>query len=149
LNITGWLDIANTLLKILPPSAQGFKLCWHGVAIDAQIALHPRTITVKHVFATQNAEVRRVMIERMGLERFLQEAHPEVVDCDEDPGGDRWLLRIPLEHDEPLVCLQVQDPSTSRLYIIRVPPTMTTCHQAAAWIAGFENADDYHPILET
>jgi hypothetical protein len=30
-----------------------------------------------------------------------------------------------------------------------VPPAMRTCHQAAAWIAGFDNPNDYRPILET
>jgi hypothetical protein len=40
-------------------------------------------------------------------------------------------------------------PSTGRQYIIRVPPTTPTCRHAAAWIAGFDNPDDYQPLIET
>ncbi len=40
-------------------------------------------------------------------------------------------------------------PSTGRQYMIRVPPNTATCRQAAAWIAGFDDPDDYHPVLET
>jgi hypothetical protein len=89
------------------------------------------------------------MIERMGIGRFLEEANPDIVDIDEDAGGIRALLRVNLHQDEPLVCLQVQDPSTGRQYLLRVPPTITSCHAAAAWVAGFDNPDDYHPVLET
>ncbi len=70
-------------------------------------------------------------------------------DQDTDPGGPRQLLEVRLRGDEPLVCLAVRDPSTGRQYIIRVPPWMRTCHQAAAWIAGFDAPDEYQPVHET
>ncbi|HLU11381.1 MAG TPA: hypothetical protein VK003_17030 [Oceanobacillus sp.] len=122
---------------------------WRGVPIDERIAFHPETITHEEVLAETNAEKRRVLLERMGLEHFMREAQPEVVDTDRDAGGERKLLRIELQGEEPLVCLSVIDPSTGRQYMLRVPPEMTTCHQAAAWIAGFDNPDDYKPLVET
>src|SRR5262249_27154609 len=100
-------------------------------------------------FTCPNVEKRRVMLERMGYERFLADAHVETLDEDQDAGGPRRLLRVPLEADEPLVCLAVRDPSTGRQYVLRVPPTMTRCQQAMAWMAGFENPADYHPLAET
>jgi len=54
-----------------------------------------------------------------------------------------------MEGDEPLVCLSLVCPSTGHQYLLRVPPTMQTCHQAAAWIAGFDQPDAYHPIAES
>jgi hypothetical protein len=93
--------------------------------------------------------VRRVLLERMGYERFLREAEADVLDEDADAGGPRRLLRVALGDDEPLVCLAVRDPSTGRQYLLRVPPNMRSCHQAAAWIAGFDDPDDYHPVVET
>jgi hypothetical protein len=30
-----------------------------------------------------------------------------------------------------------------------VPPNMRTCHQAAAWIAGFDNPKDYRLVAES
>lgn len=65
------------------------------------------------------------------------------------PGGERRLLRVPMENDEDLVCVSVQCPSTGRRYLIRVPPNTRTCHQAAAWIAGFDDPRKYNPIIET
>lgn len=149
LHITGWLDLANTSIRTLPPSAAGFKLRWHGVSVPGRLILHPETLTSSEILAEENTERRRAMIERLGMNAFLEKANPEVLDCDEDPGGQRWLLKVNLKQDEPLLCLQVQDPSTGREYLIRVPPTMRTCHQAAAWIAGFDNPKDYHPLVET
>jgi hypothetical protein len=51
--------------------------------------------------------------------------------------------------DEPLMCLAVKCPSTGRDYFLRVPPTMRTCHQAAVWIAGYDDPSDYKPLVET
>jgi hypothetical protein len=44
--------------------------------------------------------------------------------------------------------LKVVCPSTGHLHVLRVPPHMRSCRQAAAWIAGFDNPDDYQPIIE-
>jgi hypothetical protein len=85
----------------------------------------------------------------MGLERFLREAEAQVLDIDTDPGGERRLIRVPMPGDEDLVCVLVHCPSTQHRYILRVPPTLQSCRAAAAWIAGFDNPDDYCPTLET
>jgi hypothetical protein len=89
------------------------------------------------------------MIERIGFERFLKEVNARVLHEDTDPGGPRQLLQVDLTGDEPLVCVSVHCPSTGRHYLIRVPPTMTTCHQAVAWTAGFDDPADYAPVAET
>ena len=85
----------------------------------------------------------------MGFERFLKEADAKVIHTDTDAGGKRQLLSVALTNDEPLVVVSVNCPSTGRHYLIRVPPTMKTCHQAIAWTAGFDDPDDYQPLAET
>lgn len=147
--VSSWIDLANTGLQSLPASTQGARLRWRGVPINERIAFHPETISVQEILDERNAELRRVMLERMGYEAFLRETEAEILDRDRDPGGERRLLRVKLEGDEDLVCVSVICPSTGRQYLIRVPPTMRTCRQAAAWIAGFDNPDDYRPIVET
>jgi hypothetical protein len=149
LRVVSWLELANTSLRALPASLQGVQLRWNGVIVNEQIACHPETITAQQVLAERNAERRRVLLERLGYERFMEEAQAQVLYQDRDAGGERCLLRVPLQNDEPLVCLEVRCPSTGRQYLIRVPPTMNECHQAAAWIAGFDNPADYRPILES
>ncbi|HEY3325089.1 MAG TPA: hypothetical protein VGP72_31840 [Planctomycetota bacterium] len=149
LEIGNWLDLANTELKGLPNSLQGVSLRWRGVPIESRIAFHPETITVQEILRQQNAELRRVLLERYGFSRFMQEAKAELLDKDSDPGGERRLLRVKLEGDEDLVCVSFVCPSTGRQYITRVPPDMATCQQAVAWMAGFDDPKHYRPLIET
>lgn len=147
--VRAWIDIGGTKIEGLPRSLAGTGLRWRGVSVTPQIAFFPETLKSADALAEGNAEVRRVMIERIGFERFLQESNARVLHEDTDPGGPRQLLQVDLESDEPLVCVSVRCPSTGRHYLIRVPPTMRTCHQAVAWTAGFDNPDDYAPVVET
>lgn len=147
--VRAWVDIGGTKIEGLPASLAGTGLRWRGVTVTPQIAFFPETLKSADALAEGNSEVRRVMIERIGFERFLQESNARVLHEDTDPGGQRQLLQVDLESDEPLVCVSVRCPSTGRHYLIRVPPTIRTCHQAVAWTAGFDNPDDYAPVVET
>lgn len=147
--LTGWLDLAGTAIKSLPSQLRDIPLRWRGVRIDQRLAFAPESLTAAEILQEKNAELRRVMIERMGPLEFAKQANAKVLDQDSDPGGRRQLLLIPLLEDEPLVGLNCRCPSTGREYLLRVPPKTKTCHQAAAWIAGFDNPNDYHPDQET
>jgi hypothetical protein len=149
LRVTSWIDLANSGIKSLPASIVGARLRWRGVPINERVAFRPETITATEILAETNAELRRVLLERMGYEAFLSAAEAETMHRDRDPGGERRLLRVRMQNDEDLVCVSVICPSTGRQYIIRVPPTMRSCRQAVAWIAGFDNPDDYRPLVET
>ncbi|WP_395749173.1 DUF6745 domain-containing protein [Prosthecobacter sp.] len=149
MQVRAWVDIGGTQIEGLPKSMAGTGLRWRGVSVTPQIAFFPETLKSADALNESNAEVRRVMIERIGFERFLQECNARVLHEDRDPGGPRQLLQVELASDEPLVCVSVRCPSTGRHYLIRVPPTMRTCHQAVAWTAGFDNPDDYVPVVET
>jgi len=149
LQVSSWIDLANTKITELPDSMQNAIIHWGGVPINQQIAFHPETIPAQSILEEPNSELRRVMLARVGFQKFFQEVDAEILDTDQDPGGQRQLLRVPLEDDEALVCVSVNCPSTARQYLIRVPPLMKTCHQAIAWTAGFNNPDDYRPFIET
>ncbi len=149
LRLSSWLEVADSGLRSLPASLRGVSLRWRGVPVEERIAFRPETIAAAEVLREPNAERRRVLLERIGYEAFLQEAGADVVDRDRDPGGERRLLRVRLPGDEDLVCVAVICPSTGRQYILRVPPRMKSCRQAAAWIAGFDDPGQYRPIMET
>jgi hypothetical protein len=149
LRVSSWLDLAGTAITALPAALRSAQLRWRGVRIDERVAFHPETITAREVFSRPNAELRRVLLERMGYGAFIEQAAAEELDRDQDPGGLRRLLRVRMEGDEPLVILSVSCPSTGRQYLLRVPPALGSCRQAAAWIAGFDNPDDYAPLAET
>jgi hypothetical protein len=152
LRITGWIDVAQSGLaatRQLPSSLKGVDIRWQGVRIEERVFLRPETITVDEILGENNAERRRVLVDRFGVSRFMNESNAVVLDEDTDPGGKRQLLRVELKDDEALVTLSCICPSTGRQYFLRVPPAVSSCHQAAAWIAGFDDPDQYHPILET
>src|ERR1051325_2841728 len=147
--VRSWIDIGGTRINSLPESLSGIALRWRGVPVNAQIAFFPETLKGSDVLAERNAELRRVMIERVGFEKFVSEVKADFLDTDRDRGGERKLLRVRLENDEPIVLVSIHCPSTGRQYLVRVPPKTRTCHQAVAWTAGFDDPDDYAPVQET
>lgn len=144
-----WLEMADCGLTSFPKACRNVRLNWRGVGISYDIAFHPETIAIDDILTEPNAERRRVLLERYGFERFMNAANTVVLDHDKDKGGDRRLLMCQMNGEESLVCLQVKCPSTAAVYILRVPPEMQTCRQAAAWIAGFDEVEDYAPLVET
>jgi hypothetical protein len=147
LHVTYWIEIAGSGITSLP-TGHGFCLHWRGVHINDRIAFAPQSLTGQEILRTDNVEIRRVLIERLGYETFLQQVGGVIRDRDTDAGGERQLIYIPFDDDEPLMLLKVICPSTGHIHILRVPPYLDTCHQSAAWIAGFDNPDDYHPAIE-
>lgn len=147
--VSSSLDIGDTSIGLLPEGTKKARLLWRGVPIDERIAFQPETITSNEVLAETNVERRRVLMERMGYEAFLEAAQAKVLDSDFDAGGRRQLLHVTIPNDEPLVCLSVHCPSTGRQYMLRVPPNTRSCRHGSAWLAGFDNVDDYQPLMET
>jgi hypothetical protein len=141
------LEVAHSGLRGLPPRMR-VRLHWEGVHISERVAFYPETLSGQEVLQEENLEVRRVMLERVGYERLMLEVGGLIVDRDQDAGGERKLIRIPLDDDEDIYMISVNCPSTAHHYVLRVPPHMRTCRQAVAWTAGFDNPDDYQPIAE-
>ena len=147
LHVTHWIELAGSGITSLP-AGHGFILRWRGVEVSDRIAFESQSLTGQDILNTENVELRRVLIERLGYEPFVRQVGGLVRDRDRDVGGERQLVYIHFEDDEPLTILQVTCPSTRHIHVLRVPPYMRSCHQAAAWIAGFDNPDDYHPAIE-
>ncbi len=147
LKINGWLDLAGSGITSLP-NHQHPPLRWRGVRINERIAFAPETITGAEILDEKNTEIRRVMMERIGYERFLIEVNAKVIDRDTDAGGERSLVKVELPNDEPFVAVSVGCPSTGRKYVLRVPPTIQSAHAASAWLAGFDDPKKYAPAVE-
>ena len=86
---------------------------WHGVIVDwqnANVIDSPETITVSQIEKVRNVEIRRIMVERFGTSRYMNESRAQVVDQDTDPqnGHERILYRRELPNDEPLVMVKVK-----------------------------------------
>ena len=121
----------------------------HGVRVPKKVVVAPDSITIPEIESEVNAEVRRVMIERLGTERYLMDAGAEEVHRD-DFG---ILYRKEIPSDEPLVMVKVANATPEadgsfKDYFLRVPPTMTRARQAVAWTFGKEEYD-YEPAFQT
>jgi hypothetical protein len=129
----------------------------HGVRLPEFVVERPREITVGKIDAETNAEIRRVMIDRYclgeetnGAAAFMRDGGGQRVDYDEK-FGTLWRRELP--DDEPIVLLEVTNATPEpdgrfKHYMLRVPPTMTTAREAAAWTFN-QSPDNYAPIIET
>ena len=149
LRVTSWIEVADSGLTGLPSSLREAPLRFRGVPVSYCEVFERETLVPSDVLGERNAERRRVLLELLGYERFIEEAQAQTLDQDFDAGGERRLLKVEMNDDEPLVVLAVSCPSTNHRYTLRVPPQTASCRHAAAWIAGFDNPDDYAPLKET
>lgn len=108
-------------------------------------------LTAQAALREKNVELRRVIIECLGPERFFTQLNPTVIHRETDGcGNPRRLLRVPLKgtrlgyvQSVHLIC-----PTTEREYYLGVPSTTTTCQEAVASTFGLRT-DEYHPVRET
>ena len=117
--------------------SDGFRLySIHGVRVPQWVVERPSEITAEKCDAEGNAEVRRIMIERIGVGKYLSESGAKLVDMDsltlvgsapralvEDKRGEKWLVGT--------------DGSTKRVYFMPVDPASKTCKEAHESICGF------------
>lgn len=142
----------------------------HGVRVPRVVVEHPELISIEMIEAESNVEVRRVLLDRFGWSRYLNESHCEVIDAidatHEIEASDirlahlyrnglreARLLRKEIAGDEPLVMVELRNSTpepdgTNRRYLLRVPPETKTCLEAVAWI-NYKTADTYRPMVET
>jgi hypothetical protein len=128
----------------------GWQLyAWRGMPIPPEVAAELPNLTVKRIQAEENAEVRRVMLEFFGFDRYLRECDAKKVHIDET--GVLWRADLP--NDEPLVMVEVvnstpEPDGTRRTYFLRVPPTIRTARAAVAWTFGLTE-EEYSPAIQT
>lgn len=145
-HITQTLELAESGLTAVPSSLRA-GLRWNDVPIDAKTAFTPELLSGRDIMSTTNVQRRRMLLERIGVQRFLADVGGLIIDRDQDAGGERQLVRVPFDDDEPLVAVLVRCPSTRGQYALRVPPHIRTCREAVAWMADL-HPDLYQPIQE-
>lgn len=122
---------------------------WKGVRAPKKVIVAPEILTVRDIDMETNAEIRRIMLERFGWGRYLDESNSKPVH--KDKFG--ILYRREMPDDEPLVMVKVKNKTpepdgTFKDYFLRVPPEMETAQQAVAWTFAMEK-EEYQPFCET
>lgn len=120
---------------------------WKGIAVPPVTILLETTLEL--IERERNSEVRRVLVERYGLGRYIQDTNAELVM--EDECG--LLYKVEQEGDEPILVVQVtnstaDEDGTYKKYFLRVPPETRSPREGVAWTFALD-ADDYAPDCET
>ena len=136
---------------------------WHGVLVNAHVIEQPDLITLQEIQGETNAEVRRVLLERFGFDRYLRESNAELLHTDQF--GELYRAEVP--GDEPLVMVSVLNSTPEpdghkKRYFLRVDPNCRplladgtfgraqalTARNAIASTFGLRGSQ-YVPVVET
>ncbi|MEK9521718.1 hypothetical protein MIU24_20350 [Streptomyces venezuelae] len=130
--------------------ADGFALyAWRGMTVPADFLAGLAGLTPERIRAEENAELRRVMLEYYGYDRYLAVSGARHQHRDET--GVLW--RIELDDDEDVAMVEVvnstpEPDGSHRTYWLRVPPTTRTAREGVAWTFGL-HPDAYEPLVQT
>ncbi|MFF7738286.1 DUF6745 domain-containing protein [Streptomyces sp. NPDC007984] len=128
----------------------GFALyAWRGMPVPRDFLTGLADLTPDRIRAEENAELRRVMLEFYGYDRFLADSGAEPVHRDET--GVLW--RIALDDDEDVAMVEVvnstpEPDGTFHTYWLRVPPSTRTAREGVAWTFGVTERE-YAPVRQT
>lgn len=123
----------------------GWKIyAWKGILIPSNIVENPASLTVSQIMDENNTEVRRVMVEVFGLDRFVVESKSKELDTQ----GDYQLLEVPYIDSGNMIALKMRCPTTSAVYVHTVHPDCTNVEQALAWKRGEDNFRNARPYKE-
>lgn len=105
--------------------ADGWAIwAWHGVRVPWDLIERPQDITVGEIEGEPDVEVRRIMVERMGWERYVTESGLRPIDADD--WGTLYARNLPGE-PEPLMIVRVlnstpEPDGSQKYYFLRVDP---------------------------
>ncbi len=149
------LDDQQRLHSIDNPALEwndGNKLYFvSGVNMPAKYFTEPDALTSNEVINQTNVEVRKGLIQMLGVEKFIALCGGTVVDEDKDEENmPRRLIRLNTKtpQGEHFTVLEVECPSKHDKHYLFVPPSMLRCRQAAAWTLRVEE-DQYSPLIAT
>lgn len=116
--------------------ADGYSLYFnHGIVLPRKYGqLHPQRWQAEWILEENNAELRRVLLQRIGYDRICQELQAVELDS----WREYTLLRIDRIIDDidrqPIYLLKMTCPSTGLIHALRVPPALQSARQAIRWV---------------
>jgi hypothetical protein len=114
----------------------------HGVQVPREIAETPwKELDPRRLVQERNAEVRREMVRKIGIERVCQGLDARCVDRQ----GEYELLLLDLGDGQRRPYLKMRNPSIGVYHIEGVPPDIERVAQALAW----RNGTDEEPVAIT
>jgi internalin A len=112
--------------------ADGYSLYFHhGVKLPEQYGkVHPDLWQAEWLLSEENAEIRRLLIQRIGYDRICQQLQAVELDS----WQEYTLLKIDNADVEPIYLLKMTCPSTGFIHALRVPPDVESAKEAIRWV---------------
>jgi hypothetical protein len=107
----------------------------NGVIVSKDLVMTPADkLDPKLIVKERNAEVRKEIVRKIGMERILENLKSKMVD--EIPGYQ--LVYLDIDKETPRPYLKMKNPSTGVWHVEGVPPGMKSCREALAWRNGLD-----------
>jgi len=138
----------------------GYKMYFiDGEAVPARVVTDPQSITVEEVNKARNAEIRRIMTEQMGYDKYLDQAGATIVDQDTmSVVNSKALLpnvvvkelklgriaRVLMVDKHGMKFVMAADGTDdNQIYTMFVPPECKTVTEAMTRISGLTDENHY------
>ena len=121
----------------------------HGIRVPSDIIEQPTSLTLARINTEKNAEVRRVMIERFGFDRYLRDG--QIQEVQRDDFGRLYRKQVGTEPAMQFVRVVNSTPEpdgTCKEYVLPVRNTVRTAHEAVASSFGLDTAT-YNPSFQS
>ena len=106
---------------------------WNNVRVTEQVVMRPHSITKEEIARETNAQVRQVMVERIGIERVCRLFQAKCL----DKRGEYELLALNLGDGLIRPYLKMLNPSMPGVYHVEgVLPAVKTVQEALNWRVG-------------
>lgn len=110
----------------------------NGISVTEQIVMHPETLTPQEIEGQRDVEVRRIMMERYGVEKFIKSVSASLIHQTVFNERTCQLWRYHQTDDEDVTLLKVTNATAEpdgsfKDYWLRVPPSLTNALKAVAW----------------
>jgi hypothetical protein len=120
---------------------------WHGVRVPSRVIEEQSKISVAEILSEPNTEVRRVMRNLYGNDRFMIDAGAQELDRSPQHGARLLALRLPGDPVD-IRMMELTCPSTGSKYFERVPPDVRSAMEGLSWRFQVKPAE-YRPQWET
>ena len=119
--------------------ADGYSLYFHhGVILPEKYGqIHPDLWQAQWLLEERNAELKRILIQKIGYDRICQ----ELAVTELDSWQEYTLLSIEFNDDfdregnaKPVYLLKMTCPSTGYIHALRVPPDVRSAQEAIRWV---------------
>lgn len=115
-----------------------------GVRVPEEVVMAPETITIEDIRNEDNQEVRRIMIDRFGWLRYLEETGTKVIDHRKNDRDSQTEVLV--EDEDGRRHMIVHDPSTGRRYVMGLPREIKSCQEGQMW---WSHGLDKHALART